>query len=132
MSDDYRSMFDSKYVGAWDLPGGRDVVLVIDRVEAATLTNARGTNKKPVVFFKKTEKGLVLNKTNGKAIAGMYGPHTSKWKGKPIALHATTTTVGGDVVDCIRVRPTVPRKATDLQQEPAAPAEGDDHVDGNA
>lgn len=113
-NDDYRSMYDSRFVGSWDLPT-RDVVLVIDRVKGEELVSVRGKNKKPVVYFRGTEKGLVLNKTNGAAIAGMYGPRTSKWKGKPIAIYATQTSVGGETKDCIRVRPTIPKKAAQQQ-----------------
>lgn len=124
MNDDYRTMFDAKYIGAWDLPK-HDVVLVIDRVEAQQLTNKKGTNKKPVVYFRGTTsgKGFVLNKTNGRAIAGMYGVHTSKWHGKPIALYATTTEVGGETVDCIRVRPQIPKKKPKDELPAQPPAE---------
>lgn len=133
MSDDYRSMYDAKYIGAWDLPANKDVIVVIDRVEASVLTSSRGTNKKPVVFFRGKEKGLVLNKTNGNAIAGMYGTRTSKWKGQPIAIYATTTSVGGETVDCVRVRPRIPTNAPKKDSpapEPEPTAEEEDiHVE---
>lgn len=117
-NDHYKAMYDSPYLGAWDLPE-RDTILTIDRVEAEELTSARGTNRKPVVYFRGTKKALVLNKTNGKAIAGMYGPRTSKWTGQRIAIYATTTTVGGEVTECIRVRPTVPKgKAQQTNEQP--------------
>ena len=35
---DYRSMFDREYIGAWDLPPGRDAVVVIREVKGAELT----------------------------------------------------------------------------------------------
>lgn len=105
---DYRSMFDREYIGAWDLPKGRDVVKTIVKVEARKLRNRTAANTKPVIWFKGVQKGFALNKTNGKAISGMYGPKTEDWLGKPVALYATTTTFGADTVECIRVRPTVP------------------------
>jgi hypothetical protein len=106
---DYRSMYDRDYIGAWDLPDGKDAVVIISRVEAATLNNGKTKNKRPVVFMQGKEKGFVCNKTNGAAIAGMYGNDISKWIGKPIALYRTTTSVGAEVRDCIRVRPTPPQ-----------------------
>jgi hypothetical protein len=130
---DYRTLYDRDYIGAWDLPQGRDVVKIIARVEAKKLRNRTSANTKPVIFFKGAQKGFALNKTNGKAISGMYGPKTEGWIGKPIALYATTTTFGSDTVECIRVRPTVPSgKPSDdaigppAQDEPHEPAEGDE------
>jgi hypothetical protein len=105
---DYRTMFDREYIGAWDL-AGKDVTLTIVKVEGKTSTSQRGKNLKPVLYFEKTEKGFVCNKTNGKTIATMYGNDTDKWAGKRITLHASTTSAGGEMVECIRVRPQQPK-----------------------
>lgn len=106
---DWRSMFDRDYIGAWDLLG-RDVVVTISRVEASVLTAPGGKkNKKPVVHFEGREKGLALNRTNAKTIAAMYGNDTSRWIGQRITIYPTQTTFGSETVECIRVRPTVPR-----------------------
>lgn len=104
---DYRTMFDNEYLGSWDLQG-RDVTVTIARVEARKLKSQRGEAHKPVLYFEGKEKGFVCNKTNGRAIAGMYGTKTEAWVGKRITLYATTTSAGGETVDCIRVRPTPP------------------------
>lgn len=107
---DWRGMFDREYIGAWDLPKGTDIPVIIDRVKAGELVAPGGRKtKKPVVYFRGKEKGFALNKTNAKAIAGMYGNDTSKWIGQPIAIYATQTQFGGDTVECIRVRPTPPK-----------------------
>ena len=109
---DYRGMYDRDYIGAWDLQG-RDVVVTIARVEAKELVSqGNRKNKKPVVYFDGTEKGLALNKTNGKAIAGMYGTKTEDWIGRKITIYATRTQMGGEEVDCVRVRPTPPADGT--------------------
>lgn len=136
MSDHWRSMFDSKYLGNWDLPRDRDCIVEIESVSAGTLTSLGGrTDKKPIVKFVGKEKGLALNKTNAKAIAGMYGDHTREWKGKLIAIYVTTTSSPEGTVDCIRVRPTKPsrRRAKaetqpqdEQQQAPSAPEGADD------
>jgi len=108
-STDYRSMFDSEYLGAWDLVG-RDVTVTIDRVVAGTLTGAGGRkSKKPFVFFVGKEKALALNKTNAKTVAAMYGADTATWPGQKITLYPTKTEMAGETVDCIRVRPGVPK-----------------------
>lgn len=130
-SADWRSMFDRDYIGAWDLPKGTDVAVTIARVEAGTLVAPGGRkSKKPVIHFEGKEKGFALNKTNAKAIAGMYGNDTSKWVGQRIAIYATQTSFGGETVDCIRVRPTPPKNGRGRSTGPetlplAAGGEGD-------
>lgn len=118
-STDYRSMFDREYLGVWDLQG-RSWTLRIARVVAGTLTAPGGRkSKKPVVYFDGAEKGWALNKTNAKAIAGMYGNDTKEWVGKAVTLFPTTTEFGGQTVDAIRVHPKVPRaNPTGLVSQP--------------
>lgn len=125
----YRAMFDNEYLGAWDIPTGRNVAVTIERVEARELTSQRGKDHKPVVFFRGKQKGMVMNKTNCKAIAGMYGTDTTQWVGKPIAIYSTTTSAGGETVECLRVRPTPPQVRPARKAEPE-PDLAVDH-DGN-
>src|SRR5450432_880147 len=94
MGTDWRSMFDREYLGAWDV-AGRDYTLEIVRVTADELTGEGGRKtRKPVLHFKDAKKGLALNKTNSRIIAGMYGNDTRAWIGKRVTLFATTTTFG--------------------------------------
>lgn len=105
---DYRTMYDRDYIGAWDLPKGKDAVVTIARVEVKQLRNRTASNKKPVIFFVGKEKGFACNKTNGKTIASLYGNDVDAWAGKKIALYATNTTFGSETVECIRVRNIIP------------------------
>ncbi len=116
---DYRSMYDANYVGSWDLPKD-GVVVQIESVSGETLT-AQGNKKsrKPVVKFVGKAKKFALNKTNGKTIAAMYGSDTTKWAGKLIAIYPTQTNFGRDTVDCIRVRPGIPKGKADTAPMPA-------------
>ena len=107
---DYRAMYDSDYLGHWDL-NGKDVTVTISKVEAGTLTGQGGRKaRKPLVYFEGKEKAMALNKTNGKAIAAMYGSDTASWIGKRITIYPTQTQFGPETVDCIRVRPAVPKE----------------------
>ena len=118
---DYRSMFDRKYLGAWDL-AGRDVTVTIESVRAEKISNGKSTDKRPVVKLRGTEKEFLVNKTNAKTIASLYGPNTDAWSGKPITLYPTQASFGGQLVDAIRVRPTVPqRKGRPVQSQPVDP-----------
>jgi len=105
---DYRKMYDKEYLGAWDVEG-KDYTLTMREVRAGDLTQGGGKkSKRPIVYFEGAEKGLVLNATNGKTIAALYGTKTEAWIGKAITLYATKTEMAGQTVDCIRVRPSVP------------------------
>lgn len=105
----FRTMFNSDYIGAWDLPKDRDVTVTIAQVNAANITGAGGKqDPKPVLFFEGKKKGLVCNKTICKVIAELYGPDTDDWVGKRIALYPTTTQFGRETVECIRVRERTP------------------------
>jgi len=111
-------MFDSDYLGAWDLMG-KDVTVTISEVKGGKVKNQTGKEaRKPIVMFKGKAKGLLCNKTNAKTIAAMYGSDVSKWVNRRITLYPTTTTFGSQEMECIRVRPSQPRGA-DSPPDPA-------------
>ncbi len=127
---DVRLLFPAEYLSAAWLKG-RDVTFTIVRVEQDDLKTDRGTEKKPVVRFaelderrqqdKTVPRAWVLNKTNAKTIARLYGNETNDWIGKRITLYPTTCTAFKDVVDCIRVRDVAPGpKKKKPDPEPAA------------
>jgi hypothetical protein len=125
---DVRKLFDKAYIYAYDLEG-RDVTVTIERVIGGTLVGTGGkSNKKPIVYFKGTEKGLALNITNARTIAGLYGGFDSEaWIGKKITLYATTTSFGSQTVDCIRVRNLIPKgKSEPIRTDVPAALEGAD------
>jgi hypothetical protein len=113
MATHWKSMTDREYIFAFDL-NGKDAVVTIDRVVAGELVSAGGRKtKKPVVYFRGKTKGLALNSTNAKIIAALFGNYVEQWSGKSITLYPTTTTMGSEVVECIRVRPAAPKESTD-------------------
>lgn len=105
---DYRTFFDKEYIYAYDLDG-KEVTVTIERIEGRELTAAGGRKaKKPVLFFKGSPKGLALNATNGKTIASLYGNKVEEWVGRKVTMFPTTTSMGGETVDCIRIKNIVP------------------------
>lgn len=109
MATHWKSLTDREYIFAFDLKG-MDVTVTIAKVVAGELTSTGGRKtKKPVVFFEDKEKGLALNATNAKTIATLYGNYVEKWIGQTITIYPTTTTMGGETVECIRVRPKLPK-----------------------
>lgn len=105
---DYRLYFDHQCLAALHL-GGKPRVLTIKKVEGGQLSNGTKKSKKPMLYFEEGETPMAINKTNGKTIASLFGNDTAEWIGKKIEVYPTTTTFGKDTVDCIRVRPAVPK-----------------------
>lgn len=89
----------SNFLKADDL-NGKPVKLIIEGIEMHDLDG----KEKPVVSFQRAEKQLVLNKTNGMAIASMYGDESDGWIGKEIILFPTKVDYAGKMVDAIRIQ----------------------------
>lgn len=121
---DYRTFFDDKWLKAWDLDG-REFTVKIIKVEAGEVFDPK-TNKKtkkPVLWFQGARKPLAINKTIGAVIAGMYSPKVEAWVGKFVTLFPTTTQMAGNTVDCIRVKPGVPKGKGEPIPDRAPPEE---------
>jgi hypothetical protein len=112
---DYRVMFPSRFVRHQDL-GGKEVTVIIKSVKQEDMGQG---DLKPIVYFRNASKGLVLNKTNGDAIADAYGFDTDDWVGKPIELFTDWTRFKGQRTQCIRVR--VPSGEDDPNWDEAEP-----------
>lgn len=106
----FMDLFDHKYLGHWDVPDNGELVLTIKRVLPTTVPDKKGgVEKKALIYFVDAKLPLLANITNCRLISGMYGKETKHWKNKRIALiQAVTTNDVGQIVDCIRVRPTPP------------------------
>ena len=96
---DINSAFPSTYLKAGDLAGQMRTVTI----ERVALELVGDTDQKPIVYFAGIPKALVLNRTNGAAIANAYGTETDHWIGKKITLFSAPVSFQGRVVDAIRV-----------------------------
>lgn len=108
----YKSMMDTVWLFAFDLDG-KERHVQIERVVAGELVGQGGRKtKKPCVHFKGVPKPLALNATNAKAISNIAGsPDTDKWIGLWITLYPTQCqSPTGETTDCVRVRPTAPKR----------------------
>jgi hypothetical protein len=117
----WRAMMDSDWLRHVDIEG-KEPTVTITRVVGGELTNVGGKKaRKPILYFEGKEKPLAIGATIGKTIERMYGPKTEDWIGKRITLFTTTTNaMSGEIVGCIRVRPTVP--VGKGQKAPVTPA----------
>lgn len=119
---DYRKMYDRTFVGHWDLKEEGDTVVTITGVDAGEVNNGSKKNKRPMLSIKGSDKKIVINATNGKTLAALFGNHVEAWIGKKIALYRTTTQVGPEQRECIRIRPkAVSQSAASDEKEQEQP-----------
>jgi hypothetical protein len=72
--------------------------------EAVVVPNTNKTQEKELLYFEQTPKPLILNKTNAKAIAALYGGETDAWKGQPLELYTERVKAFGQEHNAVRVR----------------------------
>jgi len=119
--------FPSNYLKASDL-GGAQPIVTIDRVEFEAVGRER--EMKPVLYFVGKEKGIVLNKTNAKNIAGLTGSfQTEEWVGMRIRLYATHVEFNGETVETIRIKAAPPAGNGARPTPPPPPAEAEAPMD---
>ena len=121
--------FPSNYVKASDL-NGKPSLLTIRTCVREELGQGNDKEKKPVLYFKEAQKGLVLNKTNANVIVDAYGKMTEDWEGKPVEVYPTQVEFKGKLVDGIRLR-IVPEAQPQAQPDAAPMAdEFNDEIPG--
>lgn len=107
----WKKLMNPEYIGAYWLPEGEDVTVVIDYVVREMITGTGGKKEEcTVAHLKNGVKPFILNATNSKTIAKLYGVFIEDWAGKPITLFASTARLAGDTVECLRIRPVVAKR----------------------
>jgi hypothetical protein len=112
-----------KYI-AGDSLKGKSVPMTIDRVVNEDVSNSDKTEEKQVLYFVESKKGMILNKTNAKRIARLYGPETDDWKGIVIELYTEPVKAFGEIHNALRVREAKQQaQANKTKGETLTPAE---------
>ena len=122
---DINTAWPSSWLRAVDLKG-QEVTVVMGSCEMESVGQGPDAETLPVLRFEGQDKGLILNKTNGKSIEKLYGSETRGWAGRPITLFPTTTQYGSEVRDCIRIKAatSAPGQAPPPAPGPEPPATG--------
>jgi hypothetical protein len=94
----------SKFLKATDI-GQRQVKLTILRI---SMEEVEVGKTKPILYFTKSKRGLVLNKTNGLLLAAAYGDEMDRWAGKELILYSMKVPMQGKIVDALRVEIPIP------------------------
>lgn len=108
----YKTMIETEFLGQWDLPAGRDVIVRIAKVERYVPERKKKDEKlkRIAISFAGKRKRWLAGPVSQKALAKMYGPHVEEWVGKLIALYVDESVeFGRERTGGIRVRPTPPR-----------------------
>ena len=105
-------IYGGNYLKCADLQGREHTVTIESWVvREFPGQNGQQSRRKVVLAFRGAQKQLVVNATNGAAIAFLYGPDTEEWIGKQITLFPAKTQFGSGMTDCIRVKPPESRGA---------------------
>lgn len=116
----WKQYINLDYIGAYALTDGKDLTLTIDHVVREMVTGNGGKREQCMVLYfrEKDYKPMILNRTNAKSIQALVGsPYVEDWAGHKITLYATTTRLGGEMVECLRIRPTVVENSAPLHCE---------------
>lgn len=109
----YKKMRNPNFLGSWDLPMGKDLVVTIKGVKNEEVFNPSDNGKEIclVMALEGGYKPLILNSTNCKSITKAVGsPYVEDWTGKKISLYTKKVKAFGDTVDAIRVREYAPKE----------------------
>jgi hypothetical protein len=97
----------------------------IKSVTAELVGTDKDKEEKLVVWFTNDKRGLVLNRTNNRAIRGAFGDDTANWIGKIIVIFPTMAEYRGKMVPAMRVRILAPKQAAataNPSPQPAGPS----------
>ena len=106
----WKKLVDPRYIGAYALPNGNDMVVTIEVVRSEEITMMGGKKEVHSIMYLKGQKPMILNATNSKSIHKLYGPYIEDWVGKQITLYGSTAKLGGELVECLRIRPSIPAR----------------------
>ena len=110
-------VYPTKYVKGEDLKE-REVTLTIKGVTMEKMMPTPGEEtEEMVVWFNGTDKGYVLNQTNARTIAKLYGDDTDDWPGKRITLFPKKIHAFGKWQVVANVKPVTPPTPARTQEQ---------------
>ena len=126
----WKKLNNPDYLGSYAFQPGEEKTVTIDRVEREMVFNPSNNGKEEctVAHFVEDVKPLILNTTNCKTIAKVWGtPYIEDWAGRRITLKVKKISAFGEMVDAVRVsgdRPTEEVIICEQCGKPITPAAG--------
>lgn len=106
----WKKWYNPNYLGVYAFQPGEEKTVTIREIKQELVQNQNGKEECTVAYFEEDVKPLILNKTNCKSIAKVWGtPYLEDWPGKKITLKVKKISAFGEMTDAVRVsseRPT--------------------------
>lgn len=102
----WKKLYNPNYLGAWAFQPGEEKTVTIKDVRREIVDNPGGSGKEEctVAYFEEDVKPLILNATNSKMIAKVWGtPFIEDWPGHKITIKVKKVSAFGEMVDAVRV-----------------------------
>jgi hypothetical protein len=110
----FTDAWPSKYLTAADVTG-KSFNATIKNIEFEKMKDGI---EKPVAYFEKSKKGVVLNKSKGKFLSSLAKSQKfDDWIGLEIQIREGVTTFAGDEVACIKFERTAAAKTAQVEDE---------------
>lgn len=117
----WRKLTNPNYLGAYSLMPGQEIVATIKRVANEMVIGPDGKKEECIVayFIENDIKPMILNSTNCKTIQKIYKtPYIEEWQGRKIQLYVETVRAFGEMVEALRIRPSIPKITGAVSSEP--------------
>ncbi len=117
----WKNLFPNKtlLLGSHNLNDGEELIAKIVEIEISPIKSQNGKDEMvPVARFENAPP-MVLNITNCRTIASLYGPNYDDWAGKSIQIFATMVNSFGKQEMALRIREAIPDTAENI----------DNHID---
>ena len=115
MKGHWKKQFNYEYLGSYSLDGKKEAVVTVSRLAQEKVTGQQGRKEDCfVVYFKEFDKGMILNRTNARAIEKVAGSGlVEDWVGVQVTLYVEKGVKAfGDVVDALRIIDKKPTRQT--------------------
>jgi hypothetical protein len=115
MKGHWKKQFNYEYLGSYSLDGKKEAVVTVSQLAQEKVTGQQGRKEDCfVVYFKEFDKGMILNRTNARAIEKVAGSGlVEDWVGVQVTLYVEKGVKAfGDVVDALRIRDKKPTRQT--------------------
>jgi len=96
-------IYPSRWLKAEDV-GEEKIKVTIKEIKVEEFGEGDKTQKKIVLEFDESDKGLVLNKTNKDRLKEAWGNETDNWIGHAIQLYTVVVSFGNKEMNAIRLK----------------------------
>ena len=119
----WKKLTNPNYLGSWDVEKDSLEVTVNEIVTEDFYVPGEGDSSGVVMYFKEKDKGMILNKTNLKAMESITGSsYVEDWIDQKILLKVDKVKAFGEVVDALRIHKYSKQKITAKRFEAALEA----------